>query len=122
MQQQFAKRSFSAQNIKSICILANSRQADLIGSKIIQNIRATSGGQDLEFFGYGGSLMKNEGFQTTFDVDLDRMPNKEFHTYRKTKVFHEDIFFRWNPFNLINKHYVRKTDDQFDSVSPNSPT
>ena len=117
--QQVTKRNFSAQNIKSICILANSRQADLIGSKIIQNIRSVSGGSDVDFFGYGGSFMKNEGFRSAFDVNIDNMPDKQFHTYRKTKTLHEDIFFRWNPFNLINKHYTRNTDDHFEIVSSN---
>ena len=74
-------------------------------------MRAVSGGSELEFFGYGGNWMKSEGFKNTFEVDLDRMPNKEFHTYRKTKVLNESLFYRWNPLNMINKHYVRKTDD-----------
>ena len=54
---QASKRNFSASNIRSICILANSRQADLIGSKIIQNLKTVSGDQ-VEFFGYGGSWMQ----------------------------------------------------------------
>ena len=113
---QVSKRNFSASNIRSICILANSRQADLIGSKIIQNIKTVSGGQ-VDFFGYGGHWMQEEGFRNTFDVDIDKLPSKEFHTYRKTKVLNESIYFRWNPLNLVNKHYVRKTDDQYELVS-----
>jgi len=35
------------------------------------------------------------------------MADKTFTTYRKTKTFNETIFFRWNPFNLVNKHYTR---------------
>ena len=61
--------------------------------------------------------MKSEGFRNTVKVDIENMPDKEFHTYRKTKNLHEDIFFRWNPFNLINKHYTRNTDDHYDLVS-----
>ena len=75
-----------------------------------------SGGQ-VDFFGYGGHWMQEEGFNNTFDVDIDKLPSKEFHTYRKTKVLNESIYFRWNPFNLVNKHYVRKTDDQYELVS-----
>jgi len=36
--------------------------------------------------------------------------DKTFTTYRKGKVHNENIFFRWNPFNLINKHFTRSTD------------
>ena len=61
--------------------------------------------------------MQEEGFKNTFEVDIDRLPSKEFHTYRKTKVLNESIFFRWNPLNMVNKHYVRKTDDQYEIVS-----
>lgn len=50
-----AKRRFSTHGInKSVCILANSKQADLIGSKIMASIKAVSGHEDIEFFGYGG--------------------------------------------------------------------
>ena len=44
------------------------------------------------------------------------MQDKEFHTYRKSKVLNEDMFFRWNPLNFINKHYVRGSDDNYQSV------
>lgn len=44
------------------------------------------------------------------------MQDKGFHTYRKSKVLHEDMFFRWNPLNLINKHYTRSTDDHYEMV------
>ena len=100
------RRSFTAHNIKSICLLANSRQADLIGSKIIQNLRRVSG-DSVTFTGYGGEWMKREGFEPTYDFDLDVMADKTFHTYRKTKTAHEDLYFKWNPMNFVNKHYVR---------------
>ena len=101
-----AKRSFSAEAVRNVCILANSRQADLIGSKIIQNLRKVSGGA-VEFTGYGGDWMKKEGFEPTIEMDMDVMLDKTFHTYRKTKVANENLYFRWNPMNLVNKHYVR---------------
>ena len=37
-----------------VCILANSRQSDLIGSKIMKSLRATEPNEEIEFFGYGG--------------------------------------------------------------------
>ena len=46
-------RHFSSIN-KSIAIMANSKQADLIGSKIMANLKEVSGQDDLEFYGYGG--------------------------------------------------------------------
>ena len=107
------KRGFSN---KQICIMANSRQGDLIGSKIIKNVRAISG-DEIGFTGYGGSWMKKEGFESTVDFDIGRFMDKTFTTYRKTKSIHEDIYFRWNPLNLINKHFTRSTDHVYDEVS-----
>ena len=116
MQSYVPKRSFTATNVKSICLLANSRQADLIGSKIMQNLRRVSN-DTVEFHGYGGDWMKKEGFEPTVDFDIDLMQDKQFHTYRKTKTAHEAIYYKWNPLNLVNKAYVRKTDDVFENVS-----
>ena len=110
------RRSFTASNVKSICLLANSRQADLIGSKIIQNLRKVSN-DSVAFSGYGGNWMKKEGFEPTIEFDLDMMCDKQFHTYRKTKNVNETLFFRWNPMNLVNKSYTRKTDDAYANVS-----
>ena len=61
--------------------------------------------------------MKKEGFEPTVDFDIGLFMDKTFTTYRKGKVHNENIFFRWNPFNLINKHFTRSTDQIFDVVS-----
>lgn len=61
--------------------------------------------------------MKKEGFEPTIDFDIDAMVDKQFHTYRRSKTAHENMYFKWNPLNFINKHYVRKTDDAFENVS-----
>ena len=102
---QVTKRSFSA-HPRSVCILANSRQADLTGSKVMNKLKAVSG-EELTFTGYGGPWMKKEGFTPTVEFDIGNFMDKTFTTYRKTKSFNETIFFRWNPFNLINKHLKR---------------
>ena len=60
--------------------------------------------------------MKQEGFDPTIEVDIDQFADKTFTTYRKTKT-QEQLYFKWNPWNLINKHYTRQTDDVRDSVS-----
>lgn len=73
----------------------------------------------MQYVGYGGPWMKKEGFDPTIEVDIDMFADKMFTTYRKTKVMNETIFFRWNPWNLVTKHYTRKTDDCYDSVSTN---
>lgn len=112
----FQRRYFS-QNARNICILANSRQGDLIGSKIMQNLKKVSGGQEFTTSGYGGKWMKQEGFEPSIDFDIGQFMDKTFTTYRKGKVHREDIFFRWNPWNMINKHYTRNTDQIFDLVS-----
>lgn len=100
---------------KSVCILANSRQADLTGAKVMNKLKTVSG-DSLEFTGYGGQWMKQEGFQPTVDLDMGLLADKTFTTYRKTKTFNETIFLRWNPFNLINKHYTRQTDQVYDMM------
>ena len=61
--------------------------------------------------------MKKEGFEPTIELDMDMLQDKQFHTYRKTKTANEAIYFKWNPMNLVNKSYVRKTDDAFNNVS-----
>ena len=61
--------------------------------------------------------MKKEGFEPTVDFDIGQFMDKTFTTYRKTKSFKEDIFFRWNPFNLTNKHFTNETDKVYDQVS-----
>jgi hypothetical protein len=67
-------------------------------------------GEPVNFFGYGGQYMKNEGFQNTVEINMDEFLDKTFYTYRKTKTNKESIFFRWNPLNFTNKHYTNKTD------------
>lgn len=42
------------------------------------------------------------------------MPDKTFHTYRKGKNLNEFTTYKWNPFNLVNKHYTRQTDQVKD--------
>ena len=61
--------------------------------------------------------MKKEGFEPTVDFDIGQFMDKTFTTYRKGKTTNENVFFRWNPFNLINKHFTRNTDQIYDTVS-----
>lgn len=61
--------------------------------------------------------MKKEGFEPTVEFDIGNFMDKTFTTYRKTKTTNEFIFFRWNPFNLVNKHFTRNTDQIYDLVS-----
>ena len=84
MNNSVSKRHFSA-SVQNICILANSRQADLIGSRIIKNLRRVSGDQ-ISTSGYGGAWMKKEGFEPTIDFDIGMFADKTFSTYRKTKT------------------------------------
>jgi len=95
--------------------MANSRQADLTGSKVMNKLKAVSG-EELTFTGYGGAWMKKEGFTPTVDFDVSAFMDKTFTTYRKTKAFNESIYLRWNPFNLVNKHFTRNTDQIYDLV------
>jgi lipid A disaccharide synthetase len=110
------KRTFSSQQ-KTVCILANSRQADLTASKLMTKLRDVSGdSESINFTGYGGPWMAKEGFEPTVDIDINELMDKTFVTYRKTKTFSHDLFWRWNPWNLVNKHYTRSTDQVFDQL------
>lgn len=71
---QTVKRTFSTSgaNKKTVCILANSRQADLTASKLMSKLREVSGDADnINFTGYGGPWMAKEGFEPTVDIDIN---------------------------------------------------
>ena len=109
MLQKSTQRAFS----KRVCILANNRQADLTGSKVMKSLKKHSG-SELEFFGYGGKHMQAEGFRNDFNFDLDNLLDKTFHSFRKSKTNHVRNHWKWNPFNLVNKHYTRNADQVYD--------
>ena len=71
----------------------------------------------IEFNGYGGDSMRKVGLNSTLEFDLDMVPNKEFVTYRKGRNMNEHSNQKWNPFNLVNKHFTRKTNHVYDLVS-----
>ena len=60
--------------------------------------------------------MGNEGFENTFEMNIDDMLDKTFHTFRKTKTNDEKLYFKWNPFNLVNKHFTRNGDQVMDNM------
>ena len=45
-----------------MCILANSKSDDIVGSRVMRSLRQVSGDSNLNFYGYGGPHMKSEGF------------------------------------------------------------
>ena len=60
--------------------------------------------------------MAAEGFKNEFNLDLDQLLDKTFHTFRKSKTLNENVYFKWNPFNLVNKHYTRTTDQVYETL------
>lgn len=42
------------------------------------------------------------------------VPDKTFTTYRKGRNMNKDSNQKWNPFNLVNKHFTRQTDHTYD--------
>ena len=58
--------------------------------------------------------MQAEGFEQTFDFNVDNLLDKTFHTYRKSKTSSTYMHWKWNPFNLVNKHYMRNADQAVD--------
>lgn len=57
---------------KTVAILANSKQADAIGQRIMQDLKVVSGVEDFKFFGYGGQAMTREGMTGQIEVDIDQ--------------------------------------------------
>jgi len=118
------KRNYSASNgarlNKSVAILANSKQGDLVGQRIMQNLKAVSGVPDFDFFGYGGAGMREEGMSASIDVELDDFMGKEFVTARKTKNYSEVQYStKYHFLNMVNKHFVRNSNsilNQFDKI------
>ena len=58
--------------------------------------------------------MAKEGFHQDFDFNIDNLMDKTFHTYRKSKTNSTKVHWKWNPFNLVNKHYTRRGDQVYD--------
>ena len=67
------------------------------------------GGDSLEFSGYGGEHMRRAGFTATMDFDIDMLADKTFVTYRKGRNMNENSNNKWNPFNMVNRHFIRQT-------------
>lgn len=61
--------------------------------------------------------MQKEGLEQTFDFNIDNLMDKTFHTYRKSKTNSTWMHYKWNPFNLVNKHYMRNSDQVMDLFS-----
>jgi hypothetical protein len=60
--------------------------------------------------------MKGAGFSQDFDFNIDGLLDKTFHSYRKSKTSQERVHYKWNPFNLVNKHYTRNADQAYDNM------
>lgn len=54
--------------------------------------------------------MKAEGFEQTFDFNIENLLDKQFHTFRKSKTNSMYMHYKWNPFNLVNKGHMRNAD------------
>jgi hypothetical protein len=109
------RRHFSSGNAnlnKTVAILANSKQADVIGQRIMRDLKVVSGVEDFNFFGYGGQAMTREGMSGQIEVDLDQFQGaKDFTTFRKTKNYNEMQYgTKYKFVNFVNKHFVRNSD------------
>ena len=58
--------------------------------------------------------MQGEGLEQTFDFNIDQLLDKTFHTYRKSKTNRLANHWKWNPFNLVNLHYMRNAEQVMD--------
>ena len=114
------KRHFSANNAnlnKTVCILANSKQGDIVGQRVMQSLKQVSGVEDFNFFGYGGKAMAREGMAGQIEVDMEDLNGKEFVTFRKTKSYNEVQYSTKYKFvNFVNKHFVRSSGDFLDQL------
>ena len=73
--------------------------------KTIKSLNSSN--NDINFYGYGGEWMKKEGFNQQFDFNIENLYDKTFHTYRRSRTMNEVMHYKWNPFNLVNAHYMR---------------
>ena len=64
--------------------------------------------------------MAAEGFKNSFDVNMDDMLDKTMHTFRRSKTNTLSNHWKWNPFNLVNKHYTRNGDQMLDLMNEQS--
>jgi len=68
--------------------MANSRQHDVVGARLMNKIKEVSDDQ-VEFTGYGGDWMKKAGFEPTLEFDMDMIPDKTFTSFRKGRNMNE---------------------------------
>lgn len=63
--------------------------------------------------------MKAQGFQQDFDLDIDQLDDKAFHTFRKsrTNMSNGANHYKWNPFNLVNKGFMTNSDYVLDEMN-----
>lgn len=84
----------------------------------MNKLQQVSNVNDFDYFGYGDVHMMNAGLKVS-EFDLSNFKEKQFYTFRKTKTFEESQFIRYNPVNLINKHYTRHVNDVFSQLREN---
>ena len=60
--------------------------------------------------------MKAAGFKQDFDFNISDLSDKSFHTYRKSKTNSTYMHYKWNPFNLVNKGFMRNADQAYDNM------
>ena len=65
---------------------------------------------------HSSNYMAQEGFSQDFNVDINQLSDKTFHTYRKSRSNTEANQYKWNPFNLVNKHFMRNADQAYDNM------
>lgn len=49
-----------------------------------------------------------------FDFNIDNLMDKTFHSYRRSKTHSVKSHYKWNPFNMVNKHFMRNSDQVYD--------
>ena len=59
-------------------------------------------------------MEKEGGFKS--EMDLSNFVHKDFVTYRKSINNTETMYFRYNPLNFVNAHFLRTGDNILDSV------
>lgn len=104
----FMMRIYLKLIMKRVCLLANSRSADIMGSRVMRAVRSV-GGEGVEFFGYGGPWMEREGGFSS-EMDISAFTHKDFVTYRKARPINKFTYFRYSPLNLVNAHFTRNAD------------
>lgn len=97
--------------------MANSKSGDIIGSRILSELKAVSGNEEFNIYGYGGDKLKAAGMNHGIEFDMENCADKTYYSYRKARNYSEAAYaFKWSRLNMPNIEYITKANNLFDEL------